>query len=26
MPKNLHRYILNMYANPVIRKAEIGKQ
>jgi len=26
MPKNLNRYILNMYANPVIRKAEIGKQ
>lgn len=24
MPKHLHPYILNMYANPVIRKAEIG--
>ena len=24
IPKKLHPYILNMYANPVIRKAEIG--
>ena len=25
IPKKLHPYILNMYANPVIRKSEIGK-
>jgi glycerol-3-phosphate O-acyltransferase len=25
MPKNLQPYVLNMYANPVIRKTEIGR-
>jgi len=24
MPKHLQPYVLNMYANPVIRKAEVG--